>query len=123
MGIVVVYLHCCGNCAANRNNDVDLELSELGRDFAIPFRASLGPAIFDCNVAALDQAKLAQSLNKRRGPLAPDGRRAGAQKPYGWQFPRLLCACGERPSGRRAAEKRYELAPPHARPQAQETTS
>jgi hypothetical protein len=91
------YLHCCGNCAANRHNDVDLEPSELGRDFAIPFRASLGRAIFDCNVAAFDPAKLAQSLNKRRGPLAPDRGRASAQKPYGWHFPQLLCACGERP--------------------------
>lgn len=33
----------------------------------------------------------------------------------------LLSARSERPTGCQAAEKRYELAPPHARPQAQET--
>ena len=38
---------------------IDLEPSELGRDFAIPCRTSLGPAIFDRNSAALDPAKLA----------------------------------------------------------------
>src|SRR5205823_9409048 len=111
------YLHCGGNCAANRSNDIDLEPNELGRDFAVPFWTSLGPTVFDRNCAALDPAKLVQSLNKGHGPLAPDRRRAGAQKPYGWQFSRLLCACRERASGRRA-EKGYELAPPHARPQA-----
>src|SRR5262245_19299228 len=60
----------------------------------------------------LDPAAFAQLLHKQGHPLAI-GRRCGlAQVPDGRQLPRLLRARRERPCRRRAAEQRYELAPP-----------
>ena len=76
--------------------------------------ASLRPAIFDRDGAALDPAEFAQPLHKSGSPLAPGRRRARAQEPDSRQLRRLLRARRERPRGRRAAEQADELAPPHA---------
>ena len=97
--------------ASDRDNDIDLEPDELGRDLGVALAASLRPAILDRDGAALDPAEFAQPLHKSGGPLAPGRRRGRAQEPDGRQLPRLLRARRERPSGRRAAEKRDELAP------------
>jgi hypothetical protein len=43
---------------------VDFEPDKLGRDLGVPLAASLRPAIFDGNGAALDPAELAQPLEK-----------------------------------------------------------
>ena len=46
-----------------------------------------------------------------------------AQEPDSRQLSRLLRARGKRPRGRRATEKRDELAPSHYRPEAQDTVA
>ena len=97
--------------ASRRDNDIDLEPDELGRDLGEALVASLRPAILDRDGAALDPAEFAQPLHKGGDPLAPGRRRARAQEPDGRQLARLLRARRERPRRRRAAEQRDELAP------------
>ena len=84
-----------------------------------------GPASVDPHVAAVGPAQLLQPLQECREAglrfRIVRGRaheHADAPHPLG-----LLRARRERPRGRRAAEKRDELAPLHVRPQAQETAS
>ena len=111
-------LLCRDDCrGSRRDNDIDLEPDELGRDLGEALAASLRPAILDRDGAALDPAEFAQPLHKSGGPLAPGRRRARAQEPDGRQLRRLLRARRERPRRRRAAEQRDELAPSHALPQ------
>ena len=95
---------------SRRDNDIDLEPDELGRDLGEALAASLRPAILDRDGAALDPAEFAQSLHKSGDPFARGRRRARAQEPDGRQLPRLLRARRERPRRRRAAEQRDELA-------------
>ena len=90
--------------ASRRDNDIDLEPDELGRDLGVALGASLRPAILDRDGAALDPAEFAQSLHKSGGPLAPGRRRGRAQEPDGRQLPRLLRARRERPRSRRAEQ-------------------
>ena len=101
-------------CGSRRDNDIDLEPDELGRDLGEALAASLRPAILDRDGAALDPAEFAQPLHKSGGPLAPGRRRGRAQEPDGRQLCRLLRARRERPRRRRAAEQRDELAPSHS---------
>ena len=51
-----------------RDDDIDLEPDELGRDFGEALVASLRPAIFDRDGATLDPAEFAQPLHKGRDP-------------------------------------------------------
>ena len=95
---------------ARRDDDIDLEPDELGRDLGEALAASLRPAILDRDGATLDPAEFAQPLHKSGGPLALGCRRARAQEPDGRQLRRLLRPRRERPRGRRAAEQRDELA-------------
>ena len=81
-----------------RDNDIDLEPDELGRDLGEALAASLRPAILDRDGAALDPAEFAQPLHKGGGPLAPSRRRARAQEPDGRQLRRLLRPRRERPA-------------------------
>ena len=99
---------------AVRDNDIDLEPDELGRDLGEALVASLRPAILDRDGATLDPAEFAQPLHKSGDPLALGRRRARAQEPDGRQLSRLLRARRERPRRRRAAEQRDELAPLHS---------
>ena len=98
-------------CGSRRDNDIDLQPDELGRDLGEALVASLRPAILDRDGAALDPAEFAQPLHESGDPLALGRRRGRAQEPDGRQLRRLLRARGERPRRRRAAEKRDELAP------------
>src|SRR5262249_32213376 len=61
-------LLCRKSRGSRRDNDIDLELHELGRDLGVAFGASLRPAILDRNIATLDPAEFAQSLHKSSGP-------------------------------------------------------
>jgi hypothetical protein len=74
-------LLCCDDRASRRNNDIDFEPDELGRDFGITFAASLRPAILDRDGAALDPAALAQPLYESRGRSVLGRSRGHAQVP------------------------------------------
>ena len=97
-------------CGSRRDNDIDLEPDELGRDLGVALVASLRPAILDRDVATLDPTKFAQPLHKSGNPLALN-RRVGGQESDGRQFARLLRARRERPRRRRAAQCEYEFSP------------
>ena len=55
---------------AVRDDDINLEADELGRDLGGALVASLRPAIFDCDCPSLGPAEFVQSLHKSGGPLA-----------------------------------------------------
>jgi hypothetical protein len=94
-----------------RDDDIDLEPDELGRDLGEALVESFPPAILDRDVATVDPAEFAQSLHKCGGPFASGRTRALAQETDGRHFARLLRACHERPRCSRADEQRDELAP------------
>src|SRR5262245_31171332 len=101
----------CGCRGSRRENDIDLEPNELGRELGVALAAPLRPTILEREGAAFNPAELAQSLSKSRARKALVSRRPRANKTDDWQL-RLLRACHCRPR-RRAAEQRDELAPPH----------
>src|SRR6516165_4035101 len=104
-----------GNCRPSPcHNDIDLAPHELGNELSGALIASLRPAIFDCNIAAVDPAEFAQSLYKSREALRRYSRRGHAEVTNGRQLLRRLRPRGEWPRRRRAAEKPDELAPPHS---------
>jgi hypothetical protein len=76
---------------------------------------TLGPAIYDRDVFALDIAGVLQATVKSAQTVREQFRRYDIEKPN-HRHSRLLRARRQRPSGRRAAEKRDELAPPHVPP-------
>src|SRR5262247_4034233 len=90
---------------SRRDNDIDLQPDELGRDLGEALVASFPPAILDRDVATVDPAEFAQSLHKCSGPFASSRTRALAQKPDRRQLCCLLPARRERPSCCRAAER------------------
>ena len=102
-----------GLARSRRDNDIDFEPDELGRDLGEALAASLRPAILDRDGAALDPAEFAQPLHKSGDPWALGRRRGRAQEPDGRQLARLLRARRERPRRRRAAEQGDELAALH----------
>src|ERR1700694_1963801 len=74
---------------------------------------TLGPAIFDCHVLALDIAGLFQTLAEWINNIRSFAGRSAAEEPDYWQR-WLLRAHGERPSDCCAAENGDELAPLHS---------
>ena len=113
IGMTDVACFAARTARSRRDNDIDLEPDELGRDLGEALAASLRPAILDRDGATLDPAEFAQPLHKSGDPWARSRRRGRAQEPDGRQLRRLLRARRERPRRRRAAEQRDELAPPH----------
>jgi len=53
-------VHCYGMVGAGRDNDVDVSPHQVVRETRQPLEVSLGPAIFDDNILALDPPELAQ---------------------------------------------------------------
>src|SRR5262245_13581630 len=76
------------------DNDIDLEPDELRRDLRHVLAAAFRPAILDRDGAAFDPPELAQPLHESGNPSVHGQRRAGTQKPDGWQSSSLLCASG-----------------------------
>jgi hypothetical protein len=101
----------CGGPA--RDNDINLESDELGRDFSEAFSAPIAPAILDRDGAALDPAKFAQPPHESGSPWALSRRRSRAQEPDGRQLGRLLRPRPNGPRRRRADEMSDKFTPPH----------
>jgi GAF domain-containing protein len=104
-------LLCCG--CSERNNDIDLEPDELGRNLAVPLGTAPGPAKCHCHVTTFGPAEFAQSLDEGGHPRARLRQRARTQESNRRQFACLLRARRERP-GSRAAEQRDERAASHS---------
>ena len=101
IGMTDVACFAASDRGSRRDNDIDLEPDELGRDLGEALAASLRPAILDRDGAALDPAEFAQPLHKSGDPWARGRGCRPDQKPDGRQLCRLLRARRERP--RRAA--------------------
>src|SRR5262249_19834592 len=97
-----------------RDNDIDLELDELGCDLGGALLASPRPRIPHCNGATFDPPELTQPLHKSSEPFASSGMGVRTQEADGPQTSGLLRARRERPHRPRAAEKRNELAALHS---------
>ena len=89
-----------GPCGSRRDNDIDLEPDELGRDLGEALVASLRPAILDRDGATLDPAEFAQPLHKSGGPLARGRSRAAPKNPMVGSF---AGCCARAASGHAAA--------------------
>ena len=59
-----------GHRGSSRDDDIDLEADELGRDLGVALGAALRPAILDRDGAALDPAEFAQPLHEGADPMA-----------------------------------------------------
>src|SRR5262249_40058003 len=78
-----------------------------------PIILTVRPAVFDCDVLALDMARLLQPLSKRAQTLHVVLKRCGAEEADHREC-RLLRARRQRPRSGRAAEERDEGAPFHS---------
>ena len=85
-----------GDRGAERNDYIDLESDELGRDLIVAIKAILRPAILNRERAPFDPAEFAQPLQKRGVPLTLPHPRRRADVSNGRQLGRWLCARGER---------------------------
>src|SRR5262249_709939 len=75
---------CSDDCwSCRRNNEIDLQSSELGGELGEALSASLRPAVFDRNIAILNPTELAQSLHKSGDPLALNQKRGRSQEADG----------------------------------------
>ena len=97
------------------NDHHDPAANQIGGERRQSIILALRPAVFDRHVPALDSAGFVQALAECSEPLRERPRRHPAEEPN-HRHRRLLRARGERPPGRRAAEKRDELAPSHCLP-------
>ena len=94
----------------DRDDHGDPPANQFGRQRRQPIELSLGPAVFDRHVLALDIAALLQGLAKYAQIVRVRRvRRCGAEEPN-HRHRRLLPARRQRPCGRCAAEQRDELA-------------
>src|SRR5262249_30578364 len=92
-----------------RRDHRHLTMNQVGRKCWQAIVMILRPAVLDRHIPPLHIAGLRKTLEKWRGKRRICvGRRAG-EKSNHWHR-RLLCSCGERPRGCRAAEQRDELA-------------
>jgi hypothetical protein len=96
----------------SRDNDIDVEPNELGRDLGVALDAALRPAVLDRDGAVLDPTEFAQARHKSSRPWTK-GRSVRTQEPDSPQLARLLRTRNERPCCCRAAECRDEIAATH----------
>src|SRR6516162_4012569 len=94
-----------------RENDIDFQSNELGCQLGEAFAASLRPAIFDREIAAVDPAEIAHSLHEGGGPLALRRRAARSEQSDGRHL-RLLRVRRERPRNRNRAAECSQQFPP-----------
>src|SRR5207302_2094279 len=96
-----------------RDEDVNLERNQFGRESGEPLDLPLGISVFNHDVAALYVTEVTQSLTEGLVPVGARGQ-VGRQVAYSSDLSRLLGVRGDRPPNRRAAEKSDELPPPHS---------
>src|ERR1700757_3426759 len=97
--------------ASHRGNHGNLTPNQLTSECRQLIKLILGPAVFDCDVLALNQAAVLEALTKCAEQMRVRGGRCAVEEPDHGH--RLLRACRERPPGRRAADQRYERAASH----------
>ena len=91
-----------------RDDDIDLEPDELGRDLDEALAAAVRPTTVDRDGATLDQPS--HPVAHKSGGVGATPKPCRAQEPDGRQLPRLLRPRRQRPRRRRAAEQGNELA-------------
>jgi hypothetical protein len=101
--------------AARRGDHGDAPANQFVRQRWQPIVLTLGPAVFDRYVLALDEARLLQALAECPQLVRVRLRRSGVEEPD-HRHRRLLRARRKRPRYRRAAEQCDERAPPHGHP-------
>ena len=84
-----------------RDDDIDLEPDELGRDLGVALAASLRPAILDRDGATLDPAEFAQPLHKSGDPYG--SRAEGVAAPRNPMVGSFAGCCARAASGHAAA--------------------
>ena len=107
-------LLCRCDCASLGDNDIDFEPDKFRGDLGVALARPSAQRYSYRNGATVDPAEFVEPLNKSIDPSAMGCRRARGQQPDGRQLARLLRARRKRPSRRRAAEQRDELAPLHS---------
>src|SRR5215468_4272366 len=98
--------------ASHRGNHGNLTPNQFTSECRQLIKLVLGPAVFDCDVLALDQAAVLEALTKCAEQMRVGGGRCAVEEADD-RHRRLLRARRERPR-RRAAEKHDELAPSHS---------
>jgi hypothetical protein len=102
--------------AADRRDQSNLSADQIGRERRQPLVIALRPAVFDRDVAALDEAHPTEALVEC-GHDEVEVARAQTAEESNHRDGRLLRERRERPKkrrhGRRAADERDELTPPH----------
>src|ERR1700746_1603754 len=94
--------------ASHRGNHGNLTPNQLTSECRQLIKLILGPAVFDCDVLALNQAAVLEALTKCAEQMRVRGGRCAVEEPdHGHR--RLLPPCRERPRAR-AAQQRDELA-------------
>src|SRR5262245_21878453 len=103
-----------------RGDNGDATTHEVSHDRRKAIELPLQPVVLHRYVLALDVAGFVEAVPKSGGK----GRigRSGIDKPDNWHR-RLLRTHGERPRNRCTAQKRNEIAPPHASPRGSDTAS
>src|SRR5262245_36262273 len=104
---------CCRRASPDQDDHSYAAIHQLSRLLRKSIVLSLRPAVFDCDVATLAVARFAQALLDCFNKARVWSRRHAAEDADD-QLVGLLRARRERPRGRRAAEQRDELAPPHS---------
>ena len=99
----------CRSDASGRGDHSNLPANQVGRQRRQPIELTLGPAVFDCQVLALDKACVFEALAECAQTVRERVRRCAAEE-SNHRLRWLLCARRERPRDRRAAEQRDELA-------------
>src|SRR5262245_25081713 len=103
---------CCRGASSDQNDHTYTAIDQLDCLLRKAVILSLCPTVFDSDVATLDVAGLLEALLNCRYKGRVWGRRHAAEDADHGHC--LLRVRRERPCGRRAAEKGYEVAPPHA---------
>jgi hypothetical protein len=98
--------------ATERGDHGHLTTNQISRQRGQSIILAAGPAVFDCHVATLEVASLAQALAKGAQTVRVELRGSAAEEPD-HRHRRLLRGGDQGPSGRQAAEDRYEFTPFH----------
>src|SRR6516164_2801707 len=97
----------CRMDTSHRGNHGKLAPNQFTSECRQLIKLVLGPAVFDCDVLALDQAAVLEALTKCAEQMRVGGGRCAVEEADD-RHRRLLRARRERPSSRQAAEKRDE---------------